>query len=112
MKSLLQNTNPLINSKLISRKEFEEILLNKFGLKLELKSICKYVDKYSCNRHVYNYSEPKVFTIGFIDKTGFSWSNINGFFYNEHASKQTELYKEFKEFKNSHTFKIQNHFFI
>jgi len=104
--------NPVLNTKLISRKEFESILLNRFGLKLDLNSITKYQDTFSCNTHAYSVKNPLVFTIDFKDKINASWANVYGIFYTENTKPKTELFKEFKEFKNSHTFKIGNYFYI
>ena len=107
-----KNMNPVLNTSLISRKQFESILFNRFGLKLDMNKITKYLDTYSCNRHAYSVENPKVFTIDFIDSTGFGWANIYSEFYNKHTKPRTELFNEFKEFIGTHTFKIDNHFLI
>lgn len=104
--------NPINNTVLVSRKHFESELFNRFGLKLDLHSICKYKDTYSCNKHAYSIENPLVFTIDYIDSFGISWANGNGEFYKDHTKPKTDLFKEFKQFKETHTFKIDKHFHI
>lgn len=104
--------NPIKNTKLISKKKFLEILKNRFELTIDKESINKYIDNFNCNSHTYNELNPKVFTATFKDSFGFSWSNTNGEFYKYHTKPNSLLFKEFKEFINSHTFKINNHFYI
>ncbi|QRE03491.1 hypothetical protein H0H26_11460 [Flavobacterium psychrophilum] len=77
-----------------------------------MNKITKYLDTYSCNKHAYNVENPLVFTIDFIDSTGFGWANIYSEFYQNHTNKKTDLFFEFKEFISTHTFKIGNHFLI
>ena len=72
--------NPIIGTQLISRKEFENILLNRFGLKLDIDSIYLYVDGFSSNTHAYNIESPLVFTISFVDHLNASWPIYTGFF--------------------------------
>ena len=104
--------NPIIGTQLISRKEFENILLNRFGLKLDIDSIYLYVDGFSSNTHAYNIESPLVFTISFVDHLNASWANIYGVFYNEHTKNKTQLFIDFKDFISSYTFKYKNHFLI
>lgn len=105
-------TNPIKNTKLLSKKEFLETLKNRFGLTIDKNSINKYIDNFNCNSHIYTKPSPKVFTITFIDRFGFSWSNTYGQFYKDHTKPNSLLFKEFKEFINTHTFKIDNHLYI
>jgi hypothetical protein len=104
--------NPIKNTKLISKKTFNDILKTRFGLCIDKDSICKYVDNFASNSHIYNETNVKVFTITFVDSFGFSWSNTNGKFYKDHTKQNTTLYKEFKEFINKHTFVVDKHFFV
>ena len=104
--------NPINNTKLISKKAFNDILKDRFGLTIDKNSIFKYVDKYTCNKHAYNKPAPQVFTITFVDRFGFSWSNTNGEFYKNNTIPKTQLYKDFKEFINTNTFIIDKHFFV
>ena len=104
--------NPIKNRILINQSEFNHVLKTRFGLSIDKDSIYKYVDNFSGNQRLYNINNPKIFTIGFKDKINKSYSNIYGDFYNNHAKKQTELYKDFKEFVNTYTFTIGKHFFF
>lgn len=105
-------TNTIKNTELLSKKEFLETLKNRFGLTIDKNSINKYIDNFNCNSHAYNNINPKVFTITFVDRFGFSWSNTKGEFYQNHTVPKTKLYNEFREFLNTHTFVIDKHFFI
>lgn len=104
--------NPILNTKLISRKEFEKTILDRFGLRFYKESVTTYKDLYSCNKHAYSVEGPLVFTCTFIDRFGFSVSDVNGEFFKEQYKQGTQLYKEFREFLSSHTFKIKNHYFV
>ena len=104
--------NPIINTKLITKKQFTNDVFNLFGLKLDFESVCMYKDSHSCNKWAYNIPDPLVFTASFVDHFGFSWANINGSFYAEHTIKKTDLFKEFKKYIENHTFKHKNHFYI
>lgn len=104
--------NPVKNTTLISKREFAEILENRFGLFINNESIYKYIDYFQGNQVMYNVNNPKVFTIDYKDQNGFSYANTNGIYYNNHAIKNSDLHKEFKEFINTYTFKIGNYFMI
>jgi hypothetical protein len=108
----MQVKNPIKNTTLISKKYFDEVLKVRFGLTIDKDSINKYIDNYNCNSHTYNEASPKVFTATFTDSFGFSWSNTQGRFYKKHTEPKSELFKEFKEFINTHTFIIDKHFYI
>lgn len=104
--------NPILNTNLVTKKQFETELFNRFGLKVDYSMITKYMDTYSCNEHAYKIKNPLVFTISFVDSFGFSWANVYGSFYKNHTKPKTELFKEFKQFISTHTFKHKNHFLI
>lgn len=103
--------NPIKNTQLISRSEFEA-KLKSFGLFICNDSVCKYIDNYPMNENFYELPKSRVFTIDFIDSTKVSWANTNGLFYKNHTIPKTSLFKEFKEFVSNHTFQIGNHFLI
>ena len=103
--------NPIKNVQLISRHDFEQGL-KRFGLKISNDSICKYIDTYPQNQSQYNYEHPRVFTCDFVDETGHGWANIYSRFYKEHTIPKTDLFREFKEFIESYTFKIGHYYFI
>lgn len=103
--------NPFKYKKLISLNEFKNRLVD-FGLELDMNTFCKYVDTYPQNESEYNYKLPKVFTIDFKDITGVGWGNVNGEFYKNHTTKKTQLFKDFKEFKDTHTFKINQYYYF
>lgn len=104
--------NPIKQTKLLSKKEFERQLKDRFNLVVDYKMITMYVDNYNCNKHAYSVEGPKVFTIDYNDIQGFGWANTNGWFYKHEVVQDTELLKEFKKFKNEHTFKHKDHFLI
>ena len=104
--------NPILNTTLLTKKQFETELFNRFGLKPDYNKITKYMDTYSCNKFSYSVDNPLVFTISFIDNFGFSWANVYGQFYKNHTKPKTQLFKDFKEFINSNTYKYSNHFLI
>jgi hypothetical protein len=104
--------NPIINTVLLSRCDFETTLLNKFNLILDIESINMYKDNFSCNADSFNVKSPNVFTVSYKDnfKYSFNISNVNSVFYSEQYKKETQLYREFKTFISTHTFKYKNHF--
>jgi len=104
--------NPIKNTILIDKTDFEKSLFNLFGLKVDYDMICKYLDTYPQNQTEYNIKHPKVFTIDFVDKTGRGWANIYSDFYKNHTKPKTELFKQFKEFINTYTFRVGDYFFI
>lgn len=104
--------NPINDTILISRKEFESIIFDRFGLKLDFKALTMYVDTFNCNKHAYSIENPNVFTIGYLDKWGFNISNVNSCFYKEEYKANTELYYNFKQFVSGVTFKYKNHYLV
>ena len=104
--------NPIKGTQLISKANFENTLKTRFGLSLDDDMICKYIDTHPQNKDFYTIENPPVFTVDFKDEIGKSWASIEGIFYKNHTSKKTKLFKEFKDFKEKHTFKIGKYFYI
>ena len=105
----MKTTNPHKNKIEISKQEFENSLFSLFGLKVDYSMVCKYIDTFDQNKDMYNIKSPKVFTVDFIDNTGFGWANINSDFYKKQCLKQTQLKKDFWEFKCTYTFKYKDY---
>lgn len=103
-------TNPIKDKQLLSKIDFENVLINQFGLKVDYSMICIYVDTFQNNQSFYTVKHPKVFTVSYVDRFGFGWANTQGEFYKNHTSNKTQLYKEFTAFLNNHTFKHDNAF--
>lgn len=103
--------NPHKYRREISKDSFCNTLKTLYGLELDMDMICRYIDTYPQNESTYNYKSPRVFTIDLKDSTGYGWANIKSKFYKEHTTKKTELFKEFKHFIDSHTFKIGNYWY-
>lgn len=103
--------NPFKYKTEVNRLNFENEL-KRFGLSIDIDSVCKYVDTYPQNENEYKYRQPRVFTCTFKDSSGKGWANIYGNFYKNHTLKRTKLFREFKDFIDSHTFKIGNYYYF
>ena len=112
IKELKEKFNPIKGTQLISKANFENTLKTRFGLSLDDDMICKYIDTHPQNKEFYTIDNPPVFTISFKDEIGHDWANTEGRFYKEHTTRKTELFKEFREFKENYTFKIGKYFYI
>jgi hypothetical protein len=80
----------------VTLETYKEIL-STFGLKLDNNS--KHLYYNNLNRKLGNWLEC---SIDAIDETNKGFANIYGTFYNNHAMKRTDIYIEFKKFRNTY----------
>jgi hypothetical protein len=80
----------------LSLDQYKKMLFT-FGLRLETKNTHKYYN--NLNPHIGSWLEcgPEA-----IDETGFSFANIYGKFYQEERNKETQKYKDFREFRQNY----------
>jgi len=90
---------------LVSKNEYE-CMLNSVGLHLDLKQLTiKHYNTlnenhwYECSTHAF-------------DCTNISYANTNGFFYQNHITKKTELYNRFNEIRNTYFCLIENKYIL
>lgn len=94
----LNRKNDLISQgwKFVTLENYKE-LLKTFGLKLDNST--KHLYYNTSNRHLGYWLEC---SIDAIDETNKGFANIYGVFYNEQIKNRTELYLEFKQFRNTY----------
>jgi hypothetical protein len=82
-----------------------EYMLGKFGLKLDLKN------NDTLNMYFNNLNENYYLdaTIMPISEDGIGWANIYSKFYKEHVLLKSNLYEEFKRFRNSYFTTYKGH---
>lgn len=80
----------------LSLEDYKKMLLT-FGLRLETKGALKYYN--TMNSHLGYWLECSADA---IDETNISFANIYGKFYQEQRNKETNIYLDFREFRQKY----------
>ena len=79
-------------------------MLNPIGLNIDMKHwYAHWYYNTSNENHYFQVTNTA------IDVDGIGFANDNGFFYKNHTSKNSDLYKQYKEIRNTYFCVIDNH---